>query len=119
MASARWPASLPQWALQRGFRSGGHKTNIRSEMGYGPAKVRRRTSSDTKPVTISIHVTQAQLDTLESFYNTTLEMGALAFEWVDFETKTDPVDYRFLSRFTTSVYGYDTWTIAMSLERMP
>lgn len=78
---AVWPATLPPPALNSLQESPPNNT-IRSQMDKGPAKVRRRTTANIRPLAFNLKLTPAQVQTLDDFYNITTFSGADEFDYV-------------------------------------
>lgn len=77
---ATWPGSLPSKPLKDGFNETlPSPKRIRSAMGNGKEKVRRRTSSGPGKFTVVYELTASQADTLETFYETDTKHGTLVF----------------------------------------
>lgn len=91
-----WPTTLPCLAFDASdARQDG---SIRTEMGAGPAKVRRRFSAVSRYATVVLSLDATQRATLDTFYATTLAEGSLAFD------VADPYDGSTVSaRFTSPV----------------
>ena len=69
-----YPPSLPP-VMVSGASLTLPQQSIRTQMDYGPAKVRKRTSSDTLPVAGQLTISASQRDTLLEFYTTTTSGG--------------------------------------------
>jgi hypothetical protein len=54
-----------------------------TQMDAGPAKIRRRFTTNTTRYQLSVAMDQTQLATFETFYYTTLQGGSLSFDWVE------------------------------------
>lgn len=113
-----WPVTLPQSPRGSGFSQRDKSATIRSPMGYGPDKTRRRTTAVIQEVACNMALTDAQKDTLIAFYETDTAAGALSFDWID-HLNGGAVAYRFLSPPQWSYAGCDNWLVQMSLEVMP
>jgi len=123
MASIDWPETLPQVPMHQGYAQREQTAIIRSQMGYGPAKVRRRTTAAIQPVNASMVLSGAEKDALKTFYTTTAEGGTLRFNWIDFLNDADAVandvEYRFTAPIQWSSRGPDKWLAVMNLEILP
>ena len=123
MAAIDWPAGLPQKPTHQGYAQREQTNVARSQMGYGPAKVRRRTTAAIQPVNASLTLTGSEKDLLRDFYETDTEGGTVRFNWVDFLTDPDggvnDVEYRFTSPIQWSSRGPDKWLAVMNLEILP
>lgn len=98
---AEWPIDLPQTQfLNLSFRR--EPNVIRTEMGVGPAKVRRRFTAAVVTFQIPMELDGNQLDTFEAWFDQTLKDGTVPFDWED--PRTDQaVAFRFR--------GPVTWTM--------
>lgn len=114
-----WPASLPQFFLEAGYREPLEDQLIESDMDAGPAKVRRRFTTATRIISGSIAMTQAQAAVFETFFATTCAGGSLPFTWVHPRTRA-PATFRFRKPLPTvqQVSG-DMVVYALRLEMMP
>ena len=109
-----WPTTLPQEPAASGF-SGSERDDIaRSELGYGPSKIRDRTDFVVRPTTMRIILTTAEVAILDGFYTQTLK-EVLPFDWVDHRTG-DAATYRFMSPPGYVPYGTTNWTASFQLE---
>ena len=77
-----WPVSLPQKPLQEGFSATKVDGRLRTSMSEGPEKVRRRFTATSENLTCAFHLSAAQLTTFNTFFDTTLVGGSLAYNWV-------------------------------------
>jgi hypothetical protein len=114
---ASWPSGLPQIPLMAGYEETFPDTAIRTEMEVGPAKVRRRTSHNVRPLSVGFYLTTAQVDILDTFYSTTLSGGTLAFDHEHPRTG-DAAELRFTGPPKISVAGAD-YLAEFGLEIMP
>jgi len=92
-------------------------------MDAGPASRRNRYSAISKTVKCPIILTGTQLQTFNTFYETTLENGALAFDWEDPITDAtvsfafrSPPSFQIVSGGTTETR---TWRATLDLEIQP
>ena len=83
MTVSAWPSGLPDELLQSGYSQSSPDTTLKTEMEVGPAKIRRRSTAQTYPVKGTMKLTEAQLGTLRTFYETTLLGGSLRFSHKD------------------------------------
>lgn len=109
-----WPGTLPDYPNQDGYGRVMKPNVIRSDMGYGPAKMRKRTTANLYQVTMQLWLTQAQLDALDEFYDDNM---ALTWVWEDFgRNPTVTARYRFLAPPAASPLGAIYWAVSLSLE---
>jgi hypothetical protein len=68
---------------------------------------------------MTFSLTDAQLDTLLSFHDTTLALGSLAFDWVD-PRDGSAAEFRFLEPpQTVGKIGPDLFKVTIALEELP
>jgi hypothetical protein len=120
---ADWPSTLPQAPLHQGYAQREQSAVIRSQMGYGPAKVRRLTTAAIQPVNASMVLNDTQKQTLKVFYTTTTKGGAIRFNWINFLDDPDgavnDTEFRFTSPIQWSSRGPNLWLAVMNLEILP
>jgi len=82
MATQSWPAGLPNFEepLRSEYTETVGSTKKRSQMEVGPAKVRRRSTAHVDQMTLGYYMTESEVSTFETFYNTTLKNGSLRFD---------------------------------------
>lgn len=125
MSIPLWPTTLPQKLMTDGHGQSLPDVILKTSMEAGPAKRRRRCTAGVSPVEGHQYMTSAQLDTLVTFYNTTLLGGSLRFEWVDptFETYAEmifaePPAWEPVDEEDAGYQHYD-YDVSLSLEIMP
>jgi len=114
-----WPASLPQspraGSLQRVTRD----NVIRSRVGYGPDRLRRRTATVEHRISFNMVMSRAQLATLDTFYETTTK-GTGNIDWVDHLSSSSPLPaavYKFVGPPEVSHIEADNWLVGLILEQ--
>jgi len=119
MTNSVWPVSLPQEPLAQGFSEQAPSTVIRSQMEAGPPKVRRRFTAGVRNIECQLRLTPAQVDTLDSFFDTTVAGGSLSFDWKHPRSGAavtlrfvEPPSYTPLTRGTL-------WQASLRLEILP
>lgn len=112
-----WPTTLPTELLQRGYNQSAADVLLRSELDTGPAKVRRRYTAGVQPVTGNTVLSESQLGTLRTFYDTTLLGGSLRFSWKD-PVSLVAKEFRFTSpiKWIINSGWYD---VSLELEMLP
>ncbi len=85
-----WPSTLPQQVLQRGYSQGFGDNVIRSPADSGAEKRRRRFTSVVDPLNCYVRITIDQIEILKTFYRDDIKSGALAFDFPDPLSATDP-----------------------------
>lgn len=114
MAEA-WP--LSREILQSGFGQQADDAVLRTRMEAGVDKLRSRYTTPIVKSNVSMLITLAERNTLETFYNTTLQRGVLSFDY------TDPIDstsyeYRFVGTPKYSSGGGLRLLVNMTWERI-
>lgn len=114
---AAWPTELPAPALST--FSGAFANNLlRSSMDKGPAKVRRRTTANTKPLNFSLKLTPEQLAILEDFFYNDISSGADPFDYTQPMTD-EPLSVRFVEPPAWQEQEATIYSVTISLEIMP
>lgn len=109
-----WPSTLPQAPLASGFSRMQRDNVISSAMDYGPAKKRNRVTSYLYDIALSLLLTQAQVETLETFYNAN---KTATWTWLDFGVVPYPAaTYRFMAPPSTQPAGGDYFHVTLALE---
>ena len=121
---ATWPTTLPAITFPVGYAK--RETRIRTQMEAGPDKVRTRFSNETIDVaTPDMVLTKAQVDTLETFFVTTLNGGVDTFTWDDPMTGLSTDNFRFVERpryraLRSATAAADRlWAVSFGLEILP
>lgn len=117
-----WPDYLPQPVFDAISIGAPVGAVLRTEMGSGPAKQRRRFTAAPHPVALVFEpITALNLAMFEAFYKTELGFGALEFEMP--HPITDAVcRFRFVTSDTpwgVSPIGSDAYRLNVSLELLP
>ena len=108
-----WPGTLPQVSNRRGYAEGERDTVIRSQVGYGPAKLRSRTTAQMYDGSRAFFMTDAQKATLETFYR---DNKSVSWEW---DEGSGQRSYRFAGPPAYAEIKCDKWSVTMSIEVMP
>lgn len=115
--STVWPATLPPPASGT-FKYSPAKNKIRSDMDKGPAKQRRRTSANTKPISFELALTGEQADILTDFHDDDCFAGSVSFTFTD-PKSGDTVEARFVDEPQISHIESDEYRASVNLEIMP
>jgi hypothetical protein len=115
---ATWPSSLPQQFLQGTYTESLGETRLRSQTEFGPAKIRRRTTSTPGIIQGDMYMTSDEFAILVEFYQQTLLTGTLVFEWVHPWLRV-PMRCRFQEPFTWSRVDLANVIVHLSLENLP
>jgi hypothetical protein len=115
-----WPTSLPDKPLQDGYTESPPNNIIKTSVDKGPAKLRKRTSTNTRPITCRIVVSRYLVNVFDYFYITECASGTLRFSWEHPRTGIT-YDFRFDPNAMPqySSVGGDDFSIEFKLEQMP
>ena len=109
-----WPGSLPQTPLNTGYVQSIKDTAIRSSMDQGPDKLRRRVTRDIRLIQMQFVMTTAQVNTLRTFYNSTIQ-GTGTVDWSDDLTGEEST-YRFVGPPAYSFIEAGQWSVSITFE---
>lgn len=115
---ATWPTGIPDYVLQNGYTESPPNNIIRTQMDKGPAKIRRRTTANVRPISAMMELTAEQVEIFDSFFVDDCKDGSLRFEWNHPRTGA-PVEFRFVGQPEYTPIGGDTWIVRFNLEIMP
>lgn len=113
-----WPASLPQTVMTAGLEERPPDTSLRSQMDAGPAKVRRRFTAGVRVFSATVPLSDTETETLDSFYQTDLQGGALRFDWTHPRTGA-AVKFRFVTPPRYAPRSSKLWLVQLQLEILP
>ncbi len=119
MADIEWPENVPSDFLQSGFNESPPDNLLRTDMGVGPAKIRRRSTSGIRPIAGTIKITKTALDSLDYFYTHTTSSGALRFDFPEPRNVAITAEVRFAQKPVYTPAGGIYWNVAIKLEIMP
>ena len=119
MTNAVWPPFLPDRPLAQGYSERGPETALRTEMDAGPSKMRRRFTAGVRRIDVQVRLTAAQVETLDSFYHSSLSGGSFPFDCAHPRTGSE-VTFRFVEppSYTPIARG-QLWTATLILEVLP
>lgn len=113
-----WPAALPQ-CFNMGFSSGLGDGLAEVTPDVGPPIARRRALAVTRPLAGVMRMTLAQKAALQTFYEVTLDMGALPFNFPDQEGGTVLVRFAKGSQPTWLQTARGVYRVNITLVVMP
>ena len=113
---ATWP--LSGYVLVDGYSEKPPDNTLRTEMGTGPPKARRRSTAAPRPFKLRKYVTTSEIAILDTFYTDTLYDGALQFDWQHPRTLS-ACSFRFTEQPSYEALGGTSWIVSLSLELMP
>lgn len=112
-----WPATLPKPAIGT-LNETPPKNSIRSEMDKGPAKVRRRTTANVRPISFTLRLSPEQVQILDGFFINDTASGSLSFTYEHPRTK-DTVEARFVQEPSYKEFAGVKYDCSISLEILP
>ena len=114
-----WPASLPQRILQRGYRESLTDNVIRTSVDAGPEKRRKRFTAAVRPLSGSMTMTSAQLDTMMTFYDTDIGSGSLAFDFNAPRDQATTISVAFQRPPAWTNLGGDSYQVNLEMDIQP
>lgn len=100
-------------SLRAGFSERERDNVLRSPMGYGPAKLRERTTAVLRDGTRAFYLSAADKAVVDQFYT---DNKALQWDW---DEGAGSRNYRFLSPPAAQEISCDLWSVAIQIEVMP
>lgn len=116
---ATWPATLQDKINSTQFEYGFGETRIKTDTDVGPAKLRSRFTDAVDIMSGQIHMTNAEVGFLKTFYKTTLNNGVTAFDWVDPFDGVTTISVRFVERPRIRPLGGLAFVATLNLEILP
>ena len=116
-----WPSTLPDKPVSDSYGESIPDPRLRTSMSSGPAKVRRKTAALPVTFSVSLSLSNTQLEEFEDFVETTLDGGTLRFEFAH-PRKETTVEMRFVggdSLYTVSAQGVSLFSVSFQLEALP
>ena len=110
---ATWPVTLPQVSIRSAWSEQQRDNALRSTMGYGPAKVRLRSTVEIYDGTRGFVMNDAQLATFNTFFD---DNQTIPWDWDEGEGLRS---YRFIGVPTIRELTCDKWSVSFKLEVMP
>lgn len=100
----QWPAQLKELFNVAGFNKEKGNPKISSDMQAGPPKQRARVTKANDIYSVTMDMSQSEVNILENFYDTTLNNGTLAFEFDD-PTTGQVEEFKFVASFSQVPLG--------------
>lgn len=110
---ASWPSQF--CPLINSFQESPPENTIRSSMDVGPAKVRRRTTANVRPISFNMFLMNSEMATLDDFYVNQTFSGVDPFDFIHPRTK-QPVSARFTQPPSYSERSGVGYEVSVSLE---
>lgn len=114
---ATWPSTLPLPSTG-GYQEVLPDNTVRTEMEVGPAKVRKRATSATTKYKISFEMDNTDVNTLETFYRTTINEGADTFDMNDPRNGTSET-WRIMGPPQIQALGPVYFRVNVNMEKLP
>lgn len=114
---ATWSLDLPQSPLVNGYSSNRVPNQLDFQTDVGPAKTRRRSTATPTVVNENYILTDAQKNTLDTFYSVTTKDGSDEFTKPNPETGSTSI-YKFINPPQYSRAGI-YWSVQLALEIQP
>lgn len=112
-----WPAQFPQDLLFDSFAEQMPSGNIRTEMGAGPDKIRKRSDANYRRVTGEVILTTTQVTDLVDFYENTLTQGTDVFDWKNMITQNTQ-EFRFREPPSWSAFTPNSYRVSLNMEQI-
>lgn len=114
-----WPAELPQFVQEQGYKETLPDQITESPMDSGPPKTRRLFTTNYRPLTVTIWCTAEQAEDFEEFYLDDCAGGSLSFTWVNPITQV-AATFKFRKPMPTlQPFGAGNVAITMNLWQLP
>ena len=115
---ATWPSGKRFTPIIGSLTESPPSNSIRSSMDKGPAKVRRRTTANVRPLSFKLVLSKADTAVFDTFYVTTTVSGSIEFDYTHPRTGA-ACTARFAQEPTYSERSGVVYEISVSLEIMP
>lgn len=112
-----WPGTLPEDTERDAYAETKGNGVLRTSTDIGPQKRRKRTNAVVTNLSVSWLMTSAQLATFESFFQTTVQMGSLAFDFPR-PRLGGIASAVFAGPYSIAPHGTD-WIVSATLEIQP
>ena len=115
-----WPGGLPTKPLVDGYEEAAPQDHYRSSIDGLPMVQRQKTRATVRPLNISMDMTNAQVNTFQSFFRTDLGYGAIPFDFTHPRTGAT-VSLRCVGGQPPrlSAIGYDLYRYIVTAEVLP
>lgn len=118
-----WPVDLPEYPVLKSVKVGSPQNVVkRTQMSVGPAKVRRLQTTGYTPLTATFApLTEVDIGTFETWFQTTVAMGTLPFDMTH-PVSDATITCRFASEnqpYSIQERGRDHYAVTLNLEIAP
>lgn len=114
-----WPGTLPTGPEWSSYQETSPNVALRTPMDVGPPKVRRRSTAGIRPFTMTFLLTQAQVATLDTFYQTTLTGGTASFDSLTHPRTAAAATFRFVTPPQYQALGPNVYRASCQMEILP
>ncbi len=114
---ASWPGTLPN-PIADGYQEIMADNIIRTKMEVGLAKVRKRSTAAPVRFQLAYNMTAAQVTTLETFFNTTINGGVDQFSMANPRTAASE-NWRMISPPQVTISSAPNYRVVVTMERIP
>jgi hypothetical protein len=118
MPPVSWPTTLQTLWSEANFGLDAGDSSIRSEMDFGPNKVRRRTTVAIDRFSGSIYLTTAQYTIFKNFFNVSLNRGTNTF-YFNHPIEEDQRVFRFIGSYRITSIGAGNFILNFTWEEIP
>lgn len=115
---AAWPGGLPQVPQNAGNEETYEDNVVRTTMDAGPVKSRMRYTAATRPASYQFLMTDAELATFITFYESTVSYGSLEFDFTHPQTGSTE-SMRFVQPPKWTEHKDDLWRVFCEWEMLP
>ena len=112
-----WPGGVNECVLYTSYRERLPKNLLRSNGKYGPAIRRKETDSMPRTASFSLYMTNTEVNTFTTFYNTSTKSGTLAFDFTNPRTQLTST-YRFTAPPTIRIVDSGLNQVTMAVEEL-
>ena len=114
---ATWPGTLPS-PISDGYQEIMASNAIRTKMDVGLAKVRKRSTAAPVQFQLAYNMTAAQVTTLETFWETTINSGVDQFTMANPRTTANET-FRMTEPPQITISSGLNYRVIISMERLP
>jgi 3-isopropylmalate dehydratase small subunit len=114
---ATWPATLPA-VIADSYQEIMANNAIRTKMDVGLAKVRKRSTAAPVQFQMAYNMTSAQVTTLETFFNTTINDGVDQFTMANPRTAVSET-WRITAPPQVTIVSSPLYRVIITMEKLP
>ena len=114
-----WPGSVPSSPLVGTMRIETDDVTVSFKPDVGPILRRRRYTAVSRKYEFDLMLTQAELNTLDTFFETTCEDGVLSFTMDDPATGLSATWYWDMPFRRLPIHDATLWVVSLALTREP